>query len=279
MPVSNNNRWARSRKYRRCTRKGFFRDWSGHHAVVDRAGARCSEALADGGSDADVYAHTHTHTHTDRETHKHRQTLLVAGRESDTVFAYKIEQHDDHDTRGSRRSGGPSQPSVRCQCPSIRQVAAAAAAASVDVVVVDNTRHRPSVGRPACLRARARRLNVVTAARYDSFRPRRPSNKSSPWRVIWRRRPAAARHGGSGRVSAATGGGRGRIRQTWSTPSAKFVVNDTAAINSTRLHPGNDESATWSTLASTILLLFTFNSRLEAHAVIYNGKNIIADKN
>ena len=28
-----------------------------------------------------------------------------------------------------------------------------------------------------------------------------------------------------------------------------------------------------------LLLLFTFNSRLEAHAVIYNGKNIIADKN
>jgi len=28
-----------------------------------------------------------------------------------------------------------------------------------------------------------------------------------------------------------------------------------------------------------LLLLFTFNSRLEAHAVIYNGKNIIAEKN
>jgi len=27
-----------------------------------------------------------------------------------------------------------------------------------------------------------------------------------------------------------------------------------------------------------LLLLFTFNSRLEAHAVIYNGKNNIADK-
>ena len=31
-------------------------------------------------------------------------------------------------------------------------------------------------------------------------------------------------------------------------------------------------------ISQFLLLLFTFNSRLEAHAVIYNGKNI-ADKN